>query len=235
MCKDHLEASFGSPERPMIQIKAPGPIPDPPDPAPSGANLLLTGRPGIGKTTALAAAARRLVELDPADLGLDDLGASGLRPGGFVTEEVRRGGVRVGFALVDFGGQRQVMAHRDLVSSSRVGRYGVDVEKIDYVSDLALSARAPVPCYLVDEIGKMECFSRRFVAAVSRLLDDPRPVVATVALGGSGLIAEVKRRADVELWEVTEASRSALPGQILAWLEARLRGIPPTRASAVAP
>ncbi|RLE84656.1 MAG: NTPase, partial [Thermoprotei archaeon] len=47
-------------------------------------NVLVTGRPGIGKTTAVLRAA-------------EELRRRGLRIGGMVSREVRRGGVRVGF------------------------------------------------------------------------------------------------------------------------------------------
>jgi nucleoside-triphosphatase len=73
----------------------------------------------------------------------------------------------------------------------------------------------------VDEIGKMECLSPTFVEAVRGLLIAGRPLVATVGERGGGFIAEVKRRPDVELWELTRANRDAMPARVLAWLEAR--------------
>ena len=77
---------------------------------------------------------------------------------------------------------------------------------------------------LIDEIGKMECFSSRFVAAVRRLLDDRKPVVATIAIKGGGFIAEAKARPDVEIWQVTKANRVELPERLAAALTARLGG-----------
>jgi len=64
----------------------------------------------------------------------------------------------------------------------------------------------------------MECLSPGFVAAVRKLLDSSAMVVATVALRGDGLIAEVKRRPDSEIWTVTRENRDDLPGRVLAWL-----------------
>ncbi len=46
------------------------------------------------------------------------------------------------------------------------------------------------------------------------LLDQSTPIVATVALSGTGFIADVKRRPDVELWQVTNQNRDALPTQL---------------------
>jgi nucleoside-triphosphatase len=67
---------------------------------------------------------------------------------------------------------------------------------------------------IIDEIGKMECLSPAFVQAVTRVLDGPVPVVATVAAKGSGLIAQVKVRPDVEIIEVTVANRDRLSEEL---------------------
>ena len=168
-----------------------------------GRNLLLTGPPGVGKTTVLAAVARQL---------------SGRKLGGFLTEEIRADRQRLCFVLVPFRGERRTMAHCDSSSRHRVGRYGVDVEMIDEVAELVLGPRADAELFLIDEIGKMECFSRAFVEAIGRLLDDPRPLVVTVARQGPGLISEVKQRSDVELWQVTIGNRRRMPDEVVSWL-----------------
>ena len=67
---------------------------------------------------------------------------------------------------------------------------------------------------LIDEIGKMECFSNAFVDAVQRLLDGSTPAIATVASKGAGFISEVKARIDVELIEVTLGNRDELPRRL---------------------
>jgi nucleoside-triphosphatase len=170
---------------------------------PSPRALLVTGSPGVGKTTALRAVAA----------GLRDR-----RLGGFYTEEVRRGGVRTGFRLVTFTGERRMLASVHRSGAPRVSKYGVDVSALDAVVETAL-APAGVDIHLVDEVGKMECLSPRFVAAMRALLDRRRRCVATVAKRGGGFIAEVKQRRDVELWEITRANRDEMPAKILAWLE----------------
>ena len=78
-----------------------------------------------------------------------------------------------------------------------------------------------VDAYLIDEIGKMECHCAQFVATMKRLLGEPTPVVATIALRGGGFIAEVKNRPDVQIVEVTQGNRQALPVQIAAWVKER--------------
>lgn len=169
---------------------------------------MLTGRPGVGKTTAL----RRLAA-----------GLGGRRVSGFYTEEIRHRGERRGFRAVTFGGRQATMAHVTVRGGARVGKYGVDVPVVDHLARTTLAAPGAVEVYLVDEIGKMECLSSAFVAAVRGLLDRPGPpVAATVALCGGGLIAEVKGRPDAECWEVTRANRDEIAARALAWLQARL-------------
>ncbi len=167
--------------------------------------LLVTGVPGVGKTTLL----RRVTEQAQQPLG------------GFTTEEIRTQGQRVGFRIVPVHGRGRVMAHVDFRSHARVGHYGVDVDAIDAVAASALALDPDVGVYVVDEIGKMECFSQRFVAAMRRLLDSDKRVVASIARKGTGFIAEVKRRPDVELWEVTVRNRDALADLILKWIAER--------------
>ena len=149
------------------------------------------------------------------------------RVAGFYTEEIRVAGERQGFDAVTFDGRERRMAHVDIRGPARVGKYGVDVSVID---DLAATALAPgqrVGVFLVDEIGKMECFSTAFVDAMRRLLVGPAPVIATVAQRGTGLIAEVKARPNVELLQVTRANRDDLPALVLAWLATF--GVSPSR------
>ena len=72
---------------------------------------------------------------------------------------------------------------------------------------------------IFDEIGKMECFSNRFKRPVTEALDSEKWVVATVAFKGEGLIAEVKKRPDIKLFEITEKNRDSLFPEILKQVE----------------
>lgn len=164
--------------------------------------LLLTGRPGVGKTTVI----RRVAERS---------GETRLR--GFYTEEVGEHGERKGFRLLGFDGGDRIIAHINFPKAHRVGKYGVDLTAIDDAASL-LAHDPTAPFYVVDEIGKMECLSARFVTAVRKLLAGDVPVVATVGLHGGGFIAEVKCLKQCLLWEVTQDNRDKLPSCVLAWL-----------------
>jgi len=169
----------------------------------SARNILVTGRPGIGKTTVICRLAGLL---------------HGRRVAGFYTEEIRKEGERLGFRAVTFSGARALMAHVDMPGRQRVGRYRVDVGALERI--VLPELERPCDVMLVDEIGKMECFSSAVVDAIRELLSGPVPVVATVAPSGGGFIAEVKARPDVHIHEVGHQNRDALPSLIARSLEA---------------
>ena len=164
-------------------------------------NILITGRPGIGKTTLIMRLAERLSDRTVA---------------GFYTEEIRHGAHRQGFRAVTFSGHTMTLAHVSLKGGPRVGRYGVDVSGFESLVLPELDRSCDL--MLVDEIGKMECYSSSFVAAVQQALDGATQVVATVAGKGAGLIPQVKTRTDVEIVEVTHSNRDGLPDILIGQL-----------------
>jgi len=173
----------------------------------TGSNfLLLTARPGLGKTTAIRKVAATLL---------------GWRLGGFYTEEIRTRGERTGFKLVTFDGRERVMAELRH-EGPRVSKYGVHVEIVDWAAESVLASDAKTDVYLVDEIGKMECLSGKFVTAMRTLIDAHRPLVATVAHRGEGFIEEVKRHPDAEIWHLTLANRDVLPSRFEEWIKGRV-------------
>jgi nucleoside-triphosphatase len=166
--------------------------------------LLLTGSPGVGKTTLV----RRIIERLPA-----------IRPRGFYTEELRERGERRGFRAVSFDDTERIMAHVDLQGPHRVGKYVVDVAAIDEIARTSLSLDRRHRVYVIDEIGRMECLSNVFVDAVTLLLASEVVVIATIGARGGGFIAETKARGDVELWQVTSANRDELVARGVRWTE----------------
>lgn len=170
-------------------------------------NLLLTGPPGCGKTTVV----RRVVEL-----------LKGQRLAGFYTQEIREHGQRLGFEAVGLGGDRAMLAHVDFRSEHRVGRYGVDLEGFEAIVRTELNREpSEVDLIVIDEIGKMECLSPVFVEAVTRILDGPVSALATIAVKGSGFIAGVKARLDVEIMTITAANRDPMPDELTRRFQSR--------------
>jgi nucleoside-triphosphatase len=163
--------------------------------------LLITGRPGIGKTTLIRKVSAGL----PASSGV----------AGFYTEEMRQGGRRVGFRLVSLAGGDRVLSHVD-IRGPRVGRYGVDIPGFEaFLAGLSLES---APLVTVDEIGRMECLSARFRELIAVLLRSDCAVLASIALRGTPFIESLKRLSGVELIRIDEQTRDALEGRLLARL-----------------
>jgi nucleoside-triphosphatase len=163
-------------------------------------NILITGLPGVGKTTLI----KNIVE------ALKDL-----RPVSFYTEEIMEGGVRKGFELISLDGRKGLLSHTDIQSPHRVGKYKVDVSGFEDFLDTIPFLGHSTHLVVIDEIGKMECYSKAFEKTLKKILDSEKWMIATIALKGNKLIAEIKRRLDVKLFEITKSNRETLLFDIL--------------------
>jgi nucleoside-triphosphatase len=163
-------------------------------------NILITGKPGSGKTTLFGRLAEALRHLGPV---------------GFYTQEIRESGVRKGFTLNGLDGSCGLLAHVDLSGEFRVGRYGVDVAGFENFTSRIPFSGPRAKLVMIDEIGKMECFSEKFKTLISEILDSERIFVATVAMKGGGLIADIKKRPDIRLFEATRKNQDTIIAQIL--------------------
>ncbi len=162
-------------------------------------NIFLTGLPGTGKTTAI----RRIID------GL------GIPASGFYTQEIREHGRRTGFMIRTLDGNRGYLAHVDIKSPHKVSKYGVSLENIDSIAVPSIEVTTDEEIIVIDEIGKMECFSEKFRGAVTRALDSPAFVIGTIARMGGGLISSVKKRPDVQVIEITRSNRDSIPSAII--------------------
>lgn len=169
-------------------------------------HLLLTGKPGIGKTTVIKNALLRL---------------STFKIVGFFTEEMKEGRKRVGFKLrLIPKGEEGVLAHRASSSPYRLGRYGVEVgafeQKVVPILKGALKENADI--VVLDEIGTMELMSRTFKDLVKHFLKRKEPrVLGTLQLKKHNLLKEWNVEARIILIKITERNRDTLVERILNW------------------
>ena len=162
-------------------------------------NIFLSGPPGIGKTTII----KKVVAAAPNLFG------------GFYTEEMRKKTKRVGFRIRTLKGREGILAHVDLESPYRVGKYRVKLEDLEKIGLRSIQAAvADKRMVAIDELGKMELFSEKFKEEVVRALDSPRRVLATVKEGKNAFLDNIKSREDVLLIEVTRENRDRLPREI---------------------
>lgn len=170
--------------------------------------ILLTGDPGIGKSTVI----QKLVEK------LDT------RAGGFLTHEIRSDGLREGFEIVTLDGTKQLLAtKRPLRAFCRAvlfGKYKVDLDAIDGVAVPALlAAKSAAEIVVVDEIGPMEALSSKFCEVILNLLEDRTLlVIGTIVARSHPFADRVKSYPRVKIISVTRENRSDLPDQLYACL-----------------
>jgi nucleoside-triphosphatase len=167
--------------------------------------LLLTGNPGVGKTTVLTKT-------------VDALRAEGCTVGGMISREVREGGARVGFEIMDLtSGRRGWLAHVNQKSGPQVSRYRVNIEDLSGIgAEAILVAVKNCDVVAVDEIGPMELFSEKFKEATRKALESGKLVVAVVHWKAQdSLLTEARKRADAELITVTYENREKLHEAII--------------------
>ena len=165
-------------------------------------HILVTGPPRCGKSTLIERVVRQLDR--PAT--------------GFFTRELRTGERRVGFAIETLDGKRGILAHQDLRSRYQVGRYGVSLEDINGVAVPSLIPSGPEDLVVVDEIGKMECFSRLFRDTLIRVLNSNHRLLGSIAIKGDRFIQGIKARDDVLLIGLSEANREEALGVVVGEL-----------------
>jgi nucleoside-triphosphatase len=162
-------------------------------------NIFLTGAPSSGKTTVIKKVIKGLEY--PAK--------------GFYTEEERISGKRAGFVMKTLEGETGYLAHQDITSDFRIRRYGVSIRNIETIAVPSINVSNKNTIIILDEIGKMECFSDRFKHAAVKALDSSNVVVGTITLGGDEFIVKLKTRGDMELIDVNMENRDVLPDIIL--------------------
>jgi nucleoside-triphosphatase len=167
-------------------------------------NILLTGPPRSGKSTLIEAVIERIKE--PVT--------------GFFTREMREGGERVGFSINTLKGREGILAHKGMRSRYRVGRYGVNLKDIEDIAVPAMIPSMHEEIVVIDEIGKMECFSPLFRETLIEVLESPNRVLGSIALRGDAFIEAIKLREDVAVVGVTSRDHGILVDQLINTLKA---------------
>lgn len=176
-------------------------------------NILLTGLPGVGKSTLFEKVLKAY--------------KSPMR--GLLTREIRLGADtgRLGFQMGSLRKKRRpgtgfvfygnVIAHVNYSKERAVSRYGVDVAAINALCTSYLNQNSkPGTLLYADEIAQMQLFSSNFPLLVIKYLDAPNTAIMTLsAVFHNSLTDEIRKRKDVMIIEVTPQNREMLQGFIL--------------------
>ncbi|MGB9169219.1 MAG: NTPase [Nitrososphaeraceae archaeon] len=129
--------------------------------------IVLTGAPGVGKTTLVIRVAGALKE-------------RGLKVGGIVSRELRTNNIRTGFEVIDLTtNDRNILASIN-GNGPKVGKYFVNFEGCRFAAERLTNAIKNSDIIICDEIGPMELKSREFIDVVKNLLNVDKKVIVVV-------------------------------------------------------
>lgn len=170
-------------------------------------NFLITGRPRCGKTTLILKISQE-----------NDLSE---RIGGFITEEIREKGERVGFKIISLPDKKEgFLAKKGFSSPYRVGKYGVNLKDLEDIGctaiEDALHSRKTI---LLDEIGKMELFSEKFKNTLLEALNSPQKLLASIMERRNEFADGIKNRTDVKLALLSRNNFKVLFTEIQNWIK----------------
>ncbi|CAL1541841.1 unnamed protein product [Lymnaea stagnalis] len=185
-------------------------------------HILITGIPGVGKTTIIKKIHQELSKKE-------------IQCKGFMTEEVRVSGRRIGFDVITTNNERGQLARvsnpaDDLPGNRqrayKVGQYSVNMQSFELTALPTLQLTpAKEQCdgrrliFLVDEVGKMELFSQAFIQAIKKLMSHASVLlVATIPVPKGKpiqLVEELRNGPFSKVFEVTHENRDRVLTDVL--------------------
>lgn len=128
--------------------------------------IFITGESGVGKTT--------LIEEI-----VDSLIKKGIKISGFITKEERREGKRMGFKIMELISKKEyIFASKIIQSNVKFGSYFLHLENLEKV--LSESVNKNYKYLIIDEIGKMEFYSKFFKEKIFDLMKSDKNIIAVL-------------------------------------------------------
>jgi nucleoside-triphosphatase len=167
--------------------------------------ILLTGEPKAGKSFMLS----KLI---------DELTKQKINICGMISNELQFDGLRVAITLQNIvTGTEKIMAIKmfdvnkyNSKTSKKLASYQIDTKVIDEISIPALKGLGCCDVLIIDEIGKMELFSKKFEKEVAKIFSSKNSyvVIAIVPIATDvPFVEKLKNRSDVELITLTRVNR----------------------------
>ena len=129
--------------------------------------IVLTGSPGVGKTTAVMRVVRELKE-------------RGVKVGGTVSRELKTNNTRIGFEFIDLTTNDRNGLASNTGNGHQVGKYFVNTAGCRFAAERPTNAVRNSDVIICDEIGPMELKSKEFTDFVKNLLYVDKKVIVIV-------------------------------------------------------
>uniref|UniRef100_A0A5B7BK21 AAA+ ATPase domain-containing protein n=1 Tax=Davidia involucrata TaxID=16924 RepID=A0A5B7BK21_DAVIN len=181
-----------------------------------GKCFLVTGPPGVGKTTLIIKVLESLKISNPT-----------LKVQGFYTREIREGTERVGFEVVTLDGRKGSLSSTKNSSPESlrwptVGRYRVDIASFESLALPELQVKEDSDLFIIDEVGKMELYSSSFFPAVLKILESNIPVLASIPIPKFGRdipgVARLRNHPGATIFTLNTSNRDAIKERIYSQL-----------------
>ncbi|NQW18510.1 MAG: hypothetical protein HQ478_13585 [Chloroflexi bacterium] len=166
-------------------------------------NFILTGPPGTGKSELLSATVER---------------HSQLRWRGFISASIIENGERVGWAFKGINSAQGVLAHVDLTSESRMGRYGIDLNLFASIVDAELDPERSADAYVIDEVGLISAMYPPFDGLFATCLDSETSVVAIVREKSTEILERYGTRSDTEIVHIDTPDIDSAMSRLKHWM-----------------
>jgi len=143
-------------------------------------NIFITGNPGCGKSTLI----KKLLEE-----------IFNKRVSGIITPEIRTNRERQGFKIIDIAsGKEETLASANIEPGPGVSKYRVNLEGIDIIMGKFLESYEDSEYVVIDEIGMMELYSKKFREIIEMVINSNKIVIATLS---RRFLREFKSRGEV--------------------------------------
>ena len=134
--------------------------------------ILITGPPRCGKSTLIS----KLI---------DHYSERNYIIHGFLTPEVRKDGIRIGFDVLNIltGKKARLARIGNYKTRFKLGKYKIFIDEFEeLISNLEQNIEKERTLIVIDEIGKMELFSTKFQDILRSIFRSNIPILATIGL-----------------------------------------------------
>lgn len=171
--------------------------------------IIITGKPGVGKTTVFMKA-------------IEELRRRGVKVGGMFCPEVRGKLGREGFKVVDLESMEEGwLASVKCGTGPTVGKYVVNISDLENIGVKAIrKALSSAEIVAIDEVGPMELKSQAFKQAIEDVLKQDKKALLVVHWKLRGEYSKIIPQ-ETRFVEVTHGNRGALPLRIVEMLLAK--------------